>query len=176
MQEYKEAAVDPIRVRAAHELPDNYSWNVATELAPADRRLLKKFQDEMYNALAQPYITQNKSRIWIRVDTRLVENISWCFAKAKLLNPDLAKRTQAFYVEDPHYPLTIVTPTDFEPKPPFSTKANWTSAIYHKTNWETIPKILSEQLIGPAWVSTLRVFHSNFPATDFLESLPNYPT
>ena len=86
-----------------------------------------------------------------------------------MLNPELTKRTEAFYVEDPedpHYLLTIAT--DFTPKPPFSAKGNSTYAIYHKTDWEVIPKIFSEQLIRPeAW-------SVDSHATDSSEFLPSW--
>ena len=74
----------------------------------------------MRKALAKPCTTINRSRIQIRVDKEIVENISLCFAKAKLLDLQLAKRTQGFYNEDAYHLLTIVTPTDFKPKPPFN--------------------------------------------------------
>ena len=75
LQDYKEAASDPLRVKAAHELPDDYRWNLATELTGNETRLLRKFQDEMYAALARPYSTINKCKILIRVDPSIVENI-----------------------------------------------------------------------------------------------------
>ena len=83
-------------------------------------------------------------------------------------NVELAKRTQGFYIEDPHHLLTV-TPTDFQPKPHFNNNSNSIYAIYHKTTCDTIsqkfyPNNSSDQLLG---VLTPRASHSNSPATDF---------
>ena len=97
-----------------------------------------------------------------------MENISLCFAKAQLLDLELAKRTQGFYIEDPHHLLTIVTLTDFKHKPPFNNSSNSIYAIYHKTNWDTIPKILSKQLIRPAaWSVDGQGIPWQFPSYEF---------
>ena len=99
---------------------------------------------------------------------RTFEDISLCFAKAKLLDLELTKRTQGFYIEDPHQLLTIITPTDFKPKSFFNNKANSTYAIYHKTTWDIIPKFLSEQLIRPAaWSVDARGIPKQFPSYGF---------
>ena len=60
----------------------------------------------MYQVLSQQYTTNNGSKIRIRVLPDVVENISLCFARAKMLDPDLARRTEAFFVEDPNYLLS----------------------------------------------------------------------
>jgi len=122
IHEYQEAARDPNRTLAAHDLGPDHPWNLATELTRSDQRALKQFQDEMYKALAKQFTTSNGSKIRIRVDTNLVKNISLCFAQAKILDTDLARRTEAYFVDHPNRLLTtacanrLSTQTSFQLK------------------------------------------------------------
>ena len=109
--EYKEAARDPQRTLAAHELSDDHSWDLATDLSKHELRLFKECQDEMYQVLPQQYTTNSGSKIRIKVLPNVVENISLCFARARMLNPDLARRTEAFFVEAP---TTYYSPSRFQ--------------------------------------------------------------
>ena len=70
LQEFKEAAIDPLRAKAS----DDHRWNVATELSPTDTRLLRKFEDEMYTCIGQAINYFNSSRIRICGDSKLFEN------------------------------------------------------------------------------------------------------
>ena len=63
---------------------------------------MKEFKDEMYIVLSQQYASHNGSTIRIKVLPDVVDNIAVCFARARMLNPDLARRTEAFYVEHPN--------------------------------------------------------------------------
>ena len=53
----------------------------------------------MYTALANVHETTNGSKLRIKVPTDIVDNISYSFARARMLNPELAKRTESFFVE-----------------------------------------------------------------------------
>ena len=174
LQDYKEAASDPLRVKAAHELPDDYRWSLATVLAGNETILFRKFQGEMYAALAVPYSAINKSKILICVDP-IVENISLCFAKAKLLDLELAKRTQGFYIEDPNQQLTIVTPTlTSSPNLPSTTTPTRPTQSTTKPLGIPSQKFYQNNSSGlPPGVSTRRLSPSNYPATVFSESLPS---
>ena len=122
----------------------------------------------MLAALQKPYATISKSKVLIRVDRSIVENISICFAKAQMLDLELARKMQGFYAEDPHQLLTIVTPTNFPAKLPFFNNSNSTCAIYDKTTLETILKILAEQLIRPAaWIVDPQGIPKQFPSYGF---------
>ena len=67
LDEYKEAAQDPQRTLAAHELSDDHTWNLATDLSRSEKKLMKEFKDEMYTVLSQQYTTYNGSTIRIEV-------------------------------------------------------------------------------------------------------------
>ena len=73
-------------------------------------RDLNHFKDAMYEALAKVHETQNGSKLRIKVPTDIVDNISYSFARARLLNSDLAKRTESFFVEWPNQLLTVAVP------------------------------------------------------------------
>ena len=47
----------------------------------------------MYHQLSQPYLTSTKSKIYIKVDKEMVENI----ARAGRLQVPLAKRAKGYY-------------------------------------------------------------------------------
>ena len=134
----------------ASELPSTHSWALVRELSFAENKALKRFQDAMYRALDKEYVTQNQSRVNIGVSRDVVENISGCFARAGLLDVDLAKQTESFFVEWPNRLLTVAVPTHFIAKPPLLPHGNNTYAFYHKTEWSTVPKILVERMIRPA--------------------------
>ena len=104
----------------------------------------------MYKALAKVHTTSNGSRLRIKVPEDIVTNISGCFAQARMLNLDLARRTESFFVEWPNRLLTVAVPTDFQLKPAWSTQGNYKYALYHKTEWPIVPKILSECMVRPA--------------------------
>ena len=73
---------------------------------------LKHFKDAMYTALAKVHETTNGSKLRIKVPTDIVDNISYSFARARMLNPELAKRTESFFVEWPNQLFTVAVPTD----------------------------------------------------------------
>ena len=61
----------------------------------------------------------------------------------------MAKRTKGYYIET-HNLLTITTPTGLPEKLPFDNDDSGTYAIYHRTDWEVVAKILVEDVIRPA--------------------------
>ena len=71
----------------------------------------------------------------------MVKNSSLCFVKAQMLQFELAGQTLGHSLN----PLT-----NFQERIPFGGDGSYSMAVYHKTNWDTIPKVLSEQLITPA--------------------------
>ena len=111
---------------------------------------LKHFKDAMYEALAKVHETSNGSKLRIKIPKDIVDNIAYSFARARMLNPDLAKRTESFFVEWPNQLFTVAVPTDFELKGAWASQGNSKYAFYHKTDWSNVPKILSERLIRPA--------------------------
>ena len=111
---------------------------------------LKHFKDAMYTALAKVHETSNGSKLRIKVPKDIVDNISYSFARARMLNPELAKRTESFFVEWPNQLFTVAVPTDFELKDAWASQGNSKYAFYHKTDWSNVPKILSERLVRPA--------------------------
>ena len=70
--------------------------------------------DESDAEVEDLHITPNGSRLRIRVPEDIVINISGCFARARMLNLDLARRTESFFVEWPNRLLTVAVPTDFQ--------------------------------------------------------------
>ena len=91
-------------------------------LTKQEGRDLKYFKDAMYEALQKVHET-NGSKLRIKVPTDIVDNISYSFARARLLNSDLAKRADSFFMEWPNQLLTAV-PTDFELKKPWTSQGN----------------------------------------------------
>ena len=108
----KWAAKDKTRVKTASELPPSHQWNIVDTLTKQEGRDLKHFKDAMYTALAKVHETTNGSKLRIKVPTDIVDNISYSFARARMLNPELAKRTESFFVEWPNQLFTVAVPTD----------------------------------------------------------------
>ena len=150
LAESKWAANDRTRVKTASELPPTHQWNIVDTLTKQEGKDLKSFKDAMYTALAKVHETANGSKLRIKVPSDIVDNISYSFARARMLNPDLAKRTESFFVEWPNQLFTVAVPTDFELKKPWTSQGNCKYAFYHKTDWANVPKILSERLVRPA--------------------------
>ena len=155
LEEYKWASKGASRDRTASELPESHTWDIVETLSKHDQTELKRFQDEMYTALAKVHTTPNGSRLRIKVPEDIVINISGCFARARMLNLDLARRTESFFVEWPNRLLTVAVPTDFQVKLAWSTQGNSKYALYHKTEKNgqpsprSSPKAWSAQPIGP---------------------------
>ena len=164
-EESKWAAQDPTRVLSASELPSSFTWNTVDTLNKKEGQALKDFKDAMYRALDKVYKLQNGSRLRIKIPHDIVDNISYSFAHAQMLNPDLAARTESFYVDWPNQLLTVAVPTDFPLKKPWTSQGNCKYAFYHKTDWATVPKILSEQLVRPAdWTRDSEGVPQQFPS------------
>ena len=165
LEEYKWAAKDPTRTLTASELPQSFKWNVVDTLNRQQNKDLKRFKDAMYEALDKVYEMQNGSKLRIKVPRDIVDNISYSFAHAQMLNPDLASRTESFFVDWPNQLLTVAVPTDFALKTPWSSQGNSKYAFYHKTEWGNVPKILSEQLVRPAdWTRDNEGVPQQFPS------------
>ena len=82
-----------------------------------------------------------------------------------MLYPDLARRTESFLVEWPNRLLTVAVPTDFELKKAWGKQGNSKYAFYHKTDWSTVPKILSEGTIRPAdWTKDSTGMPQQYPS------------
>ena len=150
LADYKWAAKDPSRVKTASELPPSHQWDIVDALPKQEVKELKHFKDAMYDALAKVHKTSNGSKLRIKVPKDIVDNIANCFARAWMLNPDLARRTESFFVEWPHQLFTVAVPTDFDLKDAWAPQGNSKYAFYHKTGWSNVPKILSKRLIRPA--------------------------
>ena len=164
-EESKWASNDPDRVKTASELLPSHTWDTVETLSKQALTDLKQFQDEMYEALAKVHTTTNGSRLRIRVPEDIVINISSCFARARMLNLDLARRTESFFVDWPNRLLTVAVPTDFEVKKAWGKQGNSKYAFYHKTDWSTVPKILSEGMIRPAdWTKDSTGVPQQFPS------------
>ena len=59
----------------------------------------------------------------------------------------------------------MAVPTDFPLKKPWTSQGNCKYAFYHKTDWATVPKILSEQLVRPAdWTRDSEGVPQQFPS------------
>ena len=69
------------------------------ELERSTKLMFNNFIDEMFNQLAKPYTTSNNEVIYIKVNRATVTNIARAFARARLLDVNLARKTQGFYVE-----------------------------------------------------------------------------
>ena len=103
----------------------------------------------MYQCLAEPYTTRNGSKLLIRVDRSAVENLAICFAKSNLLDIELAKKTQGWFIEANRL-LTVTVPTGFPLCNPFHQDESAWYLCYHKTDWTNIPKILLDKMVRPA--------------------------
>ena len=131
-----EAANDPLRVCCLTELGPDHVVPLRQSLTPAISQLFNQFVDEMFHQLAQPYRTVNNQRIYIKASQATVKNIARAFAQSNLLDIELARQTQAFYIE-PENLLTITVPTGLRKKPIYRGEHMGTYLIYHKTSWES---------------------------------------
>ena len=105
-------------------------------------------------------VTMNNDLIFIKASQATVTNIARAFAQARLLDLNLARRTQAFYVE-PENLLTITVPTGLPKKPIYRGEHAGTYMSYHKTSWESVAKILAEDCIRPASLDKKRSRHTD---------------
>ena len=94
----KAAAVDPERVRCVTELGSSHVVSIRTKLDNPTKILYNNFIDEMFNQLAKPYITDANETIYIKASRSTVNNIAKAFAQARLLDLNLARKTQGFFV------------------------------------------------------------------------------
>jgi len=78
----------------------------------------------------------------------MIENIAKCFACGGRLQVPLAKPAKGYYIEARNL-LTIVTPTGLPEKPPFDNDDSNKYAIFHRTDWEVVAKILVDDVIRP---------------------------
>ena len=93
------AAEDPARTRCITELSSDHTVSIRMELDQATKLMFNNFIDEMFNQLAKPYTTSNNEVIYIKASRATVTNIARAFAQARLLDVNLARKTQGFYVE-----------------------------------------------------------------------------
>ena len=94
-------------------------------------------------------------------------NIARAFAQARLLDVDLARKTQGFYVE-PENLLTITVPTGLPKKAIYRGEHAGTYLSYHKTSWESVAKILAEDCIRPAsWTKNEAGIPTQYPCYGF---------
>ena len=133
LEDYQWAVQDPSRVKTASELPQSHKWDIVDALPKHDWKDLKHFKGAMYEALAKVHTTSNGSKLRIKVPKDSVDNISNCFARARMLNPDLARRTESFFVEWPNQLLTVAVPTDFDIKDAWGKQADATSSSFLST-------------------------------------------
>ena len=145
----KAAAEDPNRTRCVTELGSSHVVSVRTELDHSTKILYNNFIDEMFHQLARPYTTSNNEIIHIKASRATVTNIARAFAQARLLDINLARKTQAFFVE-PENLLTIVVPTGLPKKEIYRGEHSATYISYHKTSWESVAKILVEDCVRPS--------------------------
>ena len=165
LHDYHWAAQDPSRAKTASELPSSHKWDIVDTLSKQDRRDLKDFQDAMYKALAKVHTTSNGSKLRIKVPQHIVDNISKCFARARLLKPDLARRTESFFLDWPNHLLTVAVPTDFDLKDAWARQGNSKYAFYHKTDCPTSPRSSLSALYAPQiGPKTAKGCPNNFPA------------
>ena len=128
VEEMKAAAADPERVLCVAELDPSHSVQLQTTLDHPTRLLFNNFIDEMFTQLAKPYLTEANETVYIKASRATVTNIAQCFAQARLLDVNLAKRTRADFVE-PECLLTITVPTGLPPKDTKESSPGPTSAI-----------------------------------------------
>ena len=133
------------------------------ELERSTKLMFNNFIDEMFNQLAKPYTTSNNEVIYIKVNRATVTNIARAFARARLLDVNLARKTQGFYVE-PENLLTITVPTGLPNKEIYRGEHAGTYLSYHKTSWESVAKSLAENCIRPAsWTKNEAGIPTQYP-------------
>ena len=167
IEEMKAAAEDPNRTRCVTELGSSHVVSVRTELDHSTKILYNNFIDEMFHQLARPYTTSNNEIIHIKASRATVTNIARAFAQARLLDINLARKTQAFLVE-PENLLTIVVPTCLTKKEIYRGEHSATYISYHKTSWESVAKILVENCVRPAsWTKNEAGIPTQYPCYGF---------
>ena len=167
LQEMQAAAADPTRVKCVTELDASHVVPLRHEIIGEDKEQFNRFVDEMLRRLAQPYTTSNGEQVWIRANEGTVKNIARAFGQANRLDITYAQETQGFYVEHENL-LTITVPTGLPIKPVYKNDHSATYLIYHRTSWDTVPKILVENCIRPASWSTNEQGHpTQYPCYGF---------
>ena len=167
VSELNAAAADPHRVRCLTQLDPNHTVPLRTVLDQPTKILFNNFVDEMFSQLAKPYRTMKDDLVFIKASQATVMNIARAFAQARLLDLNLARRTQAFYVE-PENLLTITVPTGLPKKPIYRGEHAGTYMSYHKTSWESVAKILAEDCIRPAsWTKNEAGIPTQYPCYGF---------
>ena len=166
IEEMKAAAEDPNRIRCVTELGSSHVVSLRTELDHPTKILFNNFIDEMFHQLARPYTTSNNETI--KASRATVTNIARAFAQARLLDINLARKTQALFVE-PENLLTIVVPTTGLPKKEiYRGEHSATYISYHKTSWESVAKILVENCVRPAsWTKNEAGIPTQYPCYGF---------
>ena len=121
----------------------------------------------MFLHLAKPYTTSNNETIYIKASRATVTNIARAFAQSRLLDLNLARKTQGFFVE-PESLLTIAVPTGLPKKEIYKGEHSGTYISYHKTSWESVAKILVENCVRPAsWTKNEAGIPIQFPCYGF---------
>ena len=167
IDEMKSAAEDPLRTRCVTELSSSHTVSIRMELDHSTKILFNNFIDEMFNQLARPYTTSNNEVIYIKASRATVTNMAKAFAQAQLLDLNLARKTQGFYVE-PENLLTIAVPTGLPKKEIYRGQHAGTYLSYHKTSWESVAKILVENCIRPAsWTKNEAGIPTQYPCYGF---------
>ena len=167
IDELVSAAEDPNRTRCITELGSDHTVSIRMELDHPTKLLFNNFVDEMFNQLAKPYRTINNELIYIKASQATVMNIARAFAQARLLDVNLARKTQSFYVE-PENLLTITVPTGLPKKAIYRGEHAGTYLSYHKTSWESVAKILAEDCIRPAsWTKNEAGIPTQYPCYGF---------
>ena len=151
---------DPNRVRCVTELGSSHVVSIRTELDNPTKILYKNFIDEMFDQLAKPYTRTANETVYIKASRATVTNIARAFAQARLLDLNLARKTQGFFVE-PESLLTIAVPTGLPKKDIYKGEHSGTYISYHKTSWESVAKILVENCARPANWTKKRSRHPN---------------
>ena len=105
--------------------------SICTELDNPTKILYNNFIDEMFNQLAKPYTTTANETIYIKASRATVTNIARAFAQARLLDLNLARNTQGFFVE-PECLLTIAVPTGLPKKDIFKGEHSGTYISYQE--------------------------------------------
>ena len=167
VEELKAAAEDPNRVRCVAELPPTHSITLKEDLTREEHQRFNSFIDEMFNQLAKPYTNESNETIYIRADRATVQNIARCYAKANLLDLNLARQTRGYFIE-PENLLTITVPTGLPPKAAFKGEFSGTFASFHKASWEAVAKILVENCIRQAsWSRNEQGIPNQYPCYGF---------
>ena len=167
LDELVSAAEDPARTRCITELGSDHTVSIRMELDHSTKLMFNNFIDEMFNQLAKPYHTSNNKVIYIKASRATVTNIAREFAQARLLDVNLARKTQRFYVE-PENLLIITVPTGLPKKEIYRGEHAGTYLSYHKTSWESVAKILAENCIRPAsWTKNEAGIPTQYPCYGF---------